>query len=370
MKKKLFLIHQYVGLIVGGLMFLTAISGALYVFHDELFQVFHHDVMYVQKSGSTTLPVDHLIGIANRQLPNDMKVTTSKMLHNPMRAWEFRSYHQDQDAVTYFGWIKQDKIVYINPYTGKVLGVLNHKYEFFQLVKMFHWSYLLRTEYGQPIVGGVTALFFLCLITGLWLWWPKNGVKRSSFKFRYRKSFKVLNRDIHFTLGALTFPLALILSITGMVWSYRWVMGLVYLIFNLGVHDYDASQVQSTPMATTTTTYEKIYRKTQTLYPSLYYISLSRPKTKKSPVQVFVKTSPSVYYNSASLSFDQFSGKLLREQSYDNASSGEKAIRMNYDIHVGAIGGILGKILMFLVSLILSSLPLTGYYLWSLKRRK
>lgn len=62
-------------------------------------------------------------------------------------------------------------MVYINPYTGKVSGVINHKYEFFQLVKILHWSLLLHTDYGQPIVGVAVLLFVVSLISGIITWW-------------------------------------------------------------------------------------------------------------------------------------------------------------------------------------------------------
>jgi uncharacterized iron-regulated membrane protein len=43
---------------------------------------------------------------------------------------------------------------------------------------------------------------------------------------------------------------------------------------------------------------------------------------------------------------------------------------MNYDIHVGAIIGLPGKILMFFASLICASLPITGCYIWWGRRKK
>lgn len=42
---------------------------------------------------------------------------------------------------------------------------------------------------------------------------------------------------------------------------------------------------------------------------------------------------------------------------------------MNYDIHVGAIGGIEGKIIAFLSSLIVGSLPITGTMIWWGRRK-
>lgn len=37
---------------------------------------------------------------------------------------------------------------------------------------------------------------------------------------------------------------------------------------------------------------------------------------------------------------------------------------MNYDVHVGIIFGLAGKVLAIMVSLIAASLPLTGFMLW------
>jgi len=43
---------------------------------------------------------------------------------------------------------------------------------------------------------------------------------------------------------------------------------------------------------------------------------------------------------------------------------------MNYDIHVGQILGLSGKIIAFLASLICASLPITGFIVWLGKRKK
>jgi uncharacterized iron-regulated membrane protein len=43
---------------------------------------------------------------------------------------------------------------------------------------------------------------------------------------------------------------------------------------------------------------------------------------------------------------------------------------MNYDLHVGAIAGLTGKIIAFIASLICASLPVTGFLVWYLKKYK
>ncbi|MFC1223951.1 PepSY domain-containing protein [Pedobacter sp. BG31] len=43
---------------------------------------------------------------------------------------------------------------------------------------------------------------------------------------------------------------------------------------------------------------------------------------------------------------------------------------MNYDIHVGAILGLPGKVMAFFASLIAASLPITGFIIWWGKKKK
>ncbi|WP_276131846.1 PepSY domain-containing protein [Polluticoccus soli] len=43
---------------------------------------------------------------------------------------------------------------------------------------------------------------------------------------------------------------------------------------------------------------------------------------------------------------------------------------MNYDIHVGAVLGLPGKMLAFFASLIIASLPITGTLIWWGRRKK
>lgn len=48
----------------------------------------------------------------------------------------------------------------------------------------------------------------------------------------------------------------------------------------------------------------------------------------------------------------------------DEASLADKLQKMNYDIHAGAKNGLPGKVLAFLLSAIIASLPVTGFLMW------
>jgi uncharacterized iron-regulated membrane protein len=48
----------------------------------------------------------------------------------------------------------------------------------------------------------------------------------------------------------------------------------------------------------------------------------------------------------------------------------QRLVEMNYDLHVGAIAGLTGKIIAFIVSLVCASLPVTGFLVWWFKKRR
>jgi uncharacterized iron-regulated membrane protein len=54
----------------------------------------------------------------------------------------------------------------------------------------------------------------------------------------------------------------------------------------------------------------------------------------------------------------------------ENATAADKIARMNYDIHVGAVLGLPGKIMAFAASLIAASLPITGFLIWRGRKKK
>lgn len=70
------------------------------------------------------------------------------------------------------------------------------------------------------------------------------------------------------------------------------------------------------------------------------------------------------------MQYDQHTAAMLSRRTFSDMGSGERINAMNYDIHVGAVLGIPGKILAFLASLIAASLPVTGFYIWWGRRNK
>ncbi|MDN5296752.1 MAG: hypothetical protein PWQ71_858, partial [Bacteroidota bacterium] len=55
---------------------------------------------------------------------------------------------------------------------------------------------------------------------------------------------------------------------------------------------------------------------------------------------------------------------------FADADTADKLMRMNYEIHTGAILGLPGKIIAFFASIFIAGLPITGFVIWWRKRGK
>ena len=370
-KSVVYQLHLFLGLTTGILVFLISITGCIYVFRDELYSWFNRDIIILNEKQEEPLPIHVLWEKAQQDLGQTCPIDQIICYNDPLRAWELKSHAHNEKAITYFDWVKHDFIVYINPYTAEIKGVVNHKYEFFQLVKMLHWSLLLKTEYGQPIVGWSVFIFAISLITGLILWWPKKIKNlKQRLAVKWKAKWKRLNYDLHYVPGFYIYPLGLIAAFTGMVWSFKWFMGIVYFIANMSL-DRPAPQPKiysdiSEKETTKHYVFDEIYADLKKRFPDSYSYLLHQWELGDSTgtVYTYIKNTEQVYYDGHILKYDRYDASLLQSRSFTDLNTGEKLITMNYDIHVGQVWGLFGKILAFIASLVCASLPVTGFLVW------
>jgi uncharacterized iron-regulated membrane protein len=67
--------------------------------------------------------------------------------------------------------------------------------------------------------------------------------------------------------------------------------------------------------------------------------------------------------------FDEKTGEITGYQPYERQTKALKMRGWLYTLHVGAWGGLFSKIITCIASLIGASMPLTGYYIWIVKRK-
>jgi len=371
-------LHLWLGLVSGIIVVIVSITGCLFVFQEEISSITRHDVLYVNPPANhqQVLPLSTLQAKAAKALGSDAPLTFTTTYTSPERSWEFMSYVPgDPDALTYGGTMKVYKSVFLNPYTGAITGEVNYKKDFFMIVKGIHWSLYLNDAIGQRIVGWSTFVFVILLITGLIMWWPKKWNKKNrdnSFKVRWKAKFKRLNYDLHNVLGFYTFIIALILGLTGLVWAFQWFNKAVYATATLSTKPitYPTFNSDTTAVVALTSPVDYAFQQIKQVYPEAKRYATSTVTGKSAAIGFSAYGHEGTYYDANTLYFDQGTGKRLGDVQFKKQNLGAKIIAMNYDIHVGAIGGLAGKIIAFLVSLVCASLPITGFYIWWGKKRK
>lgn len=368
-------LHLWLGLFSGLIVFIVATTGCIYAFQVEITEWIHRDEMFVSvPPKAQTLPISQLQQEAEKAL--GIKVGFSETYQSPERAWVFGTYKPgNPDAFFYFDSIDFYKVAYVNPYTGKVNFVKDYKYDFFNVVKFIHWSLLLNHPIGQQIVGWSTVIFVILLITGIIHWWPKNLKKSNvdkSFKVKWKAKFKRLNYDLHNVPGFYAMLICLILALTGMVWAFQWFQKTVYVVASQStaqpeIKTFKSDSTQARPSSNP---YDIAFNEAQKMLKGFDRISISPATEKEAPVYAYGYRGVETYYHFDVLQFDQYTGKFIGRRNYSEQNAGEKLVGMNYDIHVGAILGLTGKIMAFCASLVAATLPITGFIIWLGRKKK
>lgn len=377
-------LHLWLGLGIGFLIFIISITGALYVFKDEIENATRKDVIYHNEQNidqKQVLPIRTLEKAVVAQVKEKYPVHWVNIPIDKKMSYLFYWYEHDPKGWNYFDEFPIYKVAYVNSYSGKVLGTYDEKNGFFQIVKMIHWSFLLKQSWGTYVVGIPVLIFVFMLISGIILWWPKNKAARKqrfSFKWKNVKNWKRKNYDLHNVLGFYASVFALIFSITGLFYAFLFVQSSIYFIFSGGKTAYpDFSSIKTkAPIEWRTEgTLDKISNTVKAKYPDSYNFSIDlghehMDDHEHPNFEVYVKHLSYSYHKSSSLIFDENSGELLHTHDMKDKNFGEKTVGANYDIHVGSILGLPTKIIAFIVSLTCASLPVTGFMIWWGRRKK
>lgn len=362
-KKIIGKLHLWLGLISGPVVFIVALTGCLYAFQKEITEA-TSPWFYVKVEQENTLPPSALIPIANAALPD-------KKLHSLLYAEDGKSVQ----AIFYSSEPEYYFIAYLNPYSGKIIKIKDMSKDFFRFILDGHFYLWLPHEIGQQIVLISTIGFFVMLFSGLILWWPKNkAARKQRFTFSFKGRWRRKNYNWHNVSGFYALSLALVLGITGLIFGYQWLAQGIYRV--LGGEKsvvYVEPQINSNcnnVLPALDALFAKFGNGGNLYYSAEYHI----PETQKSSILLALNTSSETYYTTDFVFFNPHNLKEIPVNhiygKMQNASTADKLIKMNYDIHIGAIAGFTGKCMAFLISLIIAALPITGCMIYLGRRKK
>nr|WP_298251111.1 PepSY domain-containing protein [uncultured Halomonas sp.] len=200
--------HFYAGLIAIPFLISLAVTGALYLFHEEIDQWIHADLMQVEaRNAPTRSPRVQLDAALEAQAGEALRYVPPSASH----------LATEVDIETPQG---EKLAVFVDPYTGDVTGSMPYRGSVMWIIRSIHsLSYFGPTaSMIIEIVGGWTILLVL---TGLYMWWPR-GRRGGVVTVRGRPGKRLFWRDLHAVTGLLVGGFILFLATTGMPWSTVW----------------------------------------------------------------------------------------------------------------------------------------------------
>ncbi|MFT2010463.1 PepSY-associated TM helix domain-containing protein [Pontibacter sp. 13R65] len=368
-KKLIGKLHLWLGFSSGLLVLFLGITGCILAFQREIEEA-TQPYQFVEQQAQVKLPPSKLKAIADAEVPGKHAHGVSFAHGKAAQV----SYFSLEEPTYYF-------VVYLDPYTGQVLKVKDMDKDFFRFMIMGHYYLWLPPHIGQPILASATLVFVLMLISGLVLWWPKNkAARKQRFSIKWSARWRRVNYDAHNVLGFYMTWVAIFIGITGLVMGFQWFAKSVYWAASGGkqlVEFYeplsDTTAIDASSQASPAM--DRIWMKK---YPEILgtnaKMEVHVPENKSSSIEVAINPDPSTYWKGDYIYYDQHTLEEIpvthQYGRFADATVADKIMRMNYDIHVGAIGGIVGKVIAFFASLIAASLPVTGFMIWWGRRKK
>ena len=351
-------IHSLTGLISGVIVFVVCVTGCLYAFKKEISELSISTKLDV-KQGQKKLALSTLIESYHQQ--SSASIIRIYDYNNPQKPLHYRSKNNGD---MYYGSL--------NPYTGKIINEYRYKSSFWGIIMGLHRHLLLPKPIGKKIIGYSVVLFIISLLTGFIRWLPRKlsllkNAELRKFKFSLKGSPKTYR--LHSNLGTyLVLPL-LISCLSGLIWSFPNYAKTVLYLANWG------TKAESKTVTIDPT--ELNYKSLDCIQDTIQ--SLNSEKVKLN-IYLFPTNSTSALRIISCRGDDQFSysnnfyahpgtGDLLMVKYDWQKNRGEKLRSSMYDIHTGSILGLWGKAFVFVISLLASTLPITGFLLYKKRRR-
>jgi uncharacterized iron-regulated membrane protein len=207
-------VHLWIGVGLAVLLIPISISGGLLVFHDDIDALINPQ-RYAVTGSQVALPAsDYLAKAADAVAkdPADLRVTGLRYPEEggPMRVVTRASNTQP-------GVRPRFVTVFLDPPTGNVLDVMEFSSSLIGFLHVFHENLMLPQYNGRQIVGWAGVGMLILSLTGIWIWWPRNGGFLKGLRWTRSPRFTF---NLHNMLGFwISIPLAMV-SLTGIYLSF------------------------------------------------------------------------------------------------------------------------------------------------------
>lgn len=354
-RKIIFWSHLVIGITVGVVVLSMAVTGITLAFRPQIEAFAERGVRWVEIPGkdSTRLNLNVLMEKARDQFPNTPPISIAS-----------RSKHGSSIAMN-FG--REEGTVYLNPYTGILLGKESSIHSLLQSVQDWH-RWFGSEKNGKPITGACCMGLFLLVLSGFYLWWPRDWNSLASVIF-FNRALKGKPRDWnwHNVIGFWCSPLLLLTTMTGLIMSYQWANRLLFKM--AGDVPPARFEKEKSPPGERYRKREWISIDVDALWaravkqaPRWEMMTLRMPQKTGAPANISILEPASLGPNPRSqLTLDSSSGEILKWEPHSGLGLGARLRAWIRPLHTGEAWGPPGQALMLLSAAGATLLVWTGF---------
>ena len=357
MRKLIFNLHLLVALIAGAFVFVLGVTGAIMAFENELGEWFHAGRVFVTP-GPQTLSLAELSSSVLKSFPGE-HVRGFRLATRPNRS---------------FAVVLRERTVFVNPYTGTVLGVQSgpdRVAETLNTIHQLHLRLLIRNkaDTGKEIIRWSGSGMIILLLSGLYLWWPQKRIWVTRWNLA-DVATRAFWYDLHNAVGILSTVFLLVLAITGVAIGFE---KQTMTLFKRITHTEPAfpPDAHSTPSpGASPISPDRAVEIARAAVPGAAPFDINIPD----PEGVYrIRSRFPEDLTGGGRSYvmvDQYSGKVLFALGSRTAPASVRLLTLNRALHTGDIFGTSSKVLMSMASLAAAFQMLSGIVmLWKRIRK-
>lgn len=201
--------HLYAGILVAPIVLVLAITGLVYLFDDELSAIIHRDLVEVAQTQDAQ-------PVSAQQAAVLVTYPGARLLQYQAPASQTRSAIWKIVAAD-----GKDLTVFVNPHTAQILGHIPAGQSLGEIMVKLHGE-LIIGPFGDYLVEFAACWTFVLLVTGVFLWWPRQSRRVGVAAPRLTAKGRAFWRDLHAVPSAWNAPVVAFLVLTGLPWSAFW----------------------------------------------------------------------------------------------------------------------------------------------------
>lgn len=359
--KLLWRIHNWLGLYTGVVIAFLCITGAAALFRPEIDRALNPHLTKVEKQNNTV----SLTEVVERVLEShpDKQLFEVELPKEHLDTWNIRL--KPNEAAPLFPMFWE---VFVNPYTGEILGERNYYKTFSYYLRNIHVRFY-EAEFGRQIIGLAGIALLISTITGFLIY--GKFMKSQSFGEIRKKNTRITHGDIHKMIGVATLVFNFVIAITG-----AWLGLQVYLMKAVDM-DLPNSYIRQEKLLSKSEDtafpldYDTILDRVQAEFPEMHpwYI---RPTTNGEALI-------HVYGNVKGQTYERRSNKLvLNKEDYaklhryniSEQGFGDILYFVQESFHFGDFAGLPLKLLYCFLALCSAYLSLSGFIIYLERTKK